>query len=562
MWGVNKKEVKSNFFEGINFIKKSFGDFFEQFINAIQKAEITQKQLNVPICIVIGSESCGKSSLLENIVKCQLFPKDTSFCTKIPIHLILKGVNDKQQISYKLFYNNKEIKTTKENICKEIEKIMEPINDDVLDDTIEIEICEFGMIDFEFYDLPGIRAYPPKLYVKTTNIAKKYLSMENVIPICVIPATTPRITSYIPMALIKEKQKEKDTIICLTMCDRLQNENIEELLINRITLKTDEYDSNTFSGICGVINRTHKNQITLKTNDDNEIIWFKETIFDCIPPNFSKENKKLLSNNLGIENMIKKLSNCYKRYVSEKWIPSIILNICDKQNKLEDELNNIGFNPTDEQNKCKFNDILFRYLNNYFEKFMHELLLANIKFTDTTILDVDKFIEDMPINNLSVDITKYLNFITQIDAFDADKSFIIKINRFEELNNCIVNMINTELTKFNKIFIDKYIDFIRYDCMTCGKISEIVNVSNCVDKTLNKKMYFLFDNYIKEFCKMFIKNLSSYDKFKTAMKNLTENSHNERLNIENKLNNFSNSIKELQTIKIIEDVKNIKNIKS
>ena len=197
MWGSKKIELESNFFEGVNFIKKCFSDFFETFTKAINKTNLEVKKLSVPKVIVIGSESSGKSSLLENIVKCQLFPKNTTFCTKIPIHLVMKNTINDLEINYKLFYDNKEIITSKENMYKEIEKIMNNMEDNISDDKIiRIEIIEKNIVDFEFYDLPGIRAYPPKLATKTTNLAKKYLSMDDVIPICVIPATTPRITSY------------------------------------------------------------------------------------------------------------------------------------------------------------------------------------------------------------------------------------------------------------------------------------------------------------------------------------------------------------------------------
>ena len=75
MWGLKKIELQSNFFEGDNFIKKCFSDFFEIFTKAINKTNLEVKKLSVPKVIVIGSESSGKSSLLEKYCKMSIISK-------------------------------------------------------------------------------------------------------------------------------------------------------------------------------------------------------------------------------------------------------------------------------------------------------------------------------------------------------------------------------------------------------------------------------------------------------------------------------------------------------
>ena len=47
--------------------------------------------LVLPKVIVIGTESSGKSSLLERITKCQLFPRDGKICTMCPIKVKLQN---------------------------------------------------------------------------------------------------------------------------------------------------------------------------------------------------------------------------------------------------------------------------------------------------------------------------------------------------------------------------------------------------------------------------------------------------------------------------------------
>ena len=70
----------------------------------------------VPKVIVIGAESSGKSSLLENITKCPIFPRNTSICTRQPIHLKLSKLEEDENPEYKIIYENNETLTTKTKI--------------------------------------------------------------------------------------------------------------------------------------------------------------------------------------------------------------------------------------------------------------------------------------------------------------------------------------------------------------------------------------------------------------------------------------------------------------
>lgn len=535
MWGNKKEASVSNFFEGINFLKKCFTDFFDKFTNAINKTNLEVGNLSVPKVIVIGSESSGKSSLLENIVKCQLFPKNTTFCTKIPIHLIMKNTNNENEIKYKLFYNNLEIIATKENIYNEIDKIMSGIIDDVSDEQIiTIEITEKNIVDFEFYDLPGIRAYLPELATKTTNLAKKYLSMDDVIPICVIPSTTPRITSYIPMALIKEYKKEKETFICLTMCDRLQDENIEDLLINRIILQTDEYDSNTFGGVCGIINRNHKNNVKLSDNDNEEKQWFHKNIYSIMPDNYIYKNKLL--ENLGINNLINKLSSSYKKYINDKWIPKIIKKIKNKNIKLEKDIYDIGFDPKNEKDLNHFIQLLLLWFKRILILYIKNIYSNTMKSHRCENLNL--FMNTLSINNLKIehhDIFEYLQLIN-VDFVERE-NLIVNIERFEKLIINICNFIDQQLKLFNVDFMNKYNKFIEYDYY-----------SNDI-KLLCRKVNNISEKYISEFV-IHINNLLNTELYNyiNALTNLEENTFELRNEFNNKILKNNEAIEDLQSI--------------
>ena len=104
MWGNTKKQTKEcEFFKGTNIfetlIKSNFGKIKQIFSEIFTHEDANQYEL--PKVIVIGNESTGKSSLLENITKCQLFPRDSKLCTKCPIHVKMTNGTSKYSLSYK-----------------------------------------------------------------------------------------------------------------------------------------------------------------------------------------------------------------------------------------------------------------------------------------------------------------------------------------------------------------------------------------------------------------------------------------------------------------------------
>lgn len=69
---------------------------YNRFHNAVWKvfgrASPPTADFKLPEVVVVGSESSGKSSLLENITKCEIFPRDRSQCTRAPIRFKLMQV--------------------------------------------------------------------------------------------------------------------------------------------------------------------------------------------------------------------------------------------------------------------------------------------------------------------------------------------------------------------------------------------------------------------------------------------------------------------------------------
>ena len=86
------------FYNDNNFFEKMKKSKYTKFINKIKALNIPINQYKLPIIVNIGNESSGKSSLIRNILKCDIFPIDKNLCTKCPIKIELINSNIEEYI--------------------------------------------------------------------------------------------------------------------------------------------------------------------------------------------------------------------------------------------------------------------------------------------------------------------------------------------------------------------------------------------------------------------------------------------------------------------------------
>ena len=106
----------------------SFGKFNEA-LKEIRPLLPDEVELELPRVVVVGSRDAGKSSLLENLTKCAIFPRDRGQCTKMPIKFQLQQVQDSSQCSCEVVYNgkSKSFEDT-DDILAEVTDIMQHID--------------------------------------------------------------------------------------------------------------------------------------------------------------------------------------------------------------------------------------------------------------------------------------------------------------------------------------------------------------------------------------------------------------------------------------------------
>lgn len=550
MWGTKSQITKqSDFFKGVNIFQimqeSTFGKMKQSLIELFSAQQLDHYKL--PTVIVIGDESTGKSSLLENITKCQLFPRDSKLCTKCPIHIKLINGPKKYKISY--YENNKLIELIikdKNDIYKIVESYMQKLND-IIEKEIIIEISDIDIVSFELLDLPGIRSFPVDSQIITTKLYKKYLCDKNSIVLCVVPATTTRLTSCQSIALVSEMKMEKNCILALTMTDRLQTENIEDLLIKRILNMTDELDGLCFASCVAVVNRTNNNIYSLEENDINEVKWFETNILNGIPNDYMQYEKQIMEN-ITIINLIKKMNELYSEFMKTEWKPRILSQITNKMEKIKLKYKNLGPEDLDivKINMCltqfshdMFNNIcgtfsghifkisdLFKpsrpidkpIINNHISlptisekikiiaqrcetfKFKNEEIKEN-DFHDM-LPDID--VEDVPIENNYYSLIQYIDllcakyknidmtFIEQkIRSFFKDDTLIV-LSRFEKIESIFMSDL---MNNYNRNIIN--IDSISNICKTDLLNKYISDNITCDAKSYYDKMIFkLYKLYV------------------------------------------------------------------
>ncbi|EXJ65895.1 dynamin GTPase [Cladophialophora psammophila CBS 110553] len=144
--------------------------------------------LTLPSIVVIGSQSSGKSSVLEAIVGHEFLPKGSNMVTRRPIELTLVNTPD-AKAEYGEF---PALGMGKITDFSQIQKILTDLNlavppeQCVSDDPIQLSVYSPNVPDLSLIDLPGYiqvsgKDQPSELKQKISDLCDKYIQPPNVI---------------------------------------------------------------------------------------------------------------------------------------------------------------------------------------------------------------------------------------------------------------------------------------------------------------------------------------------------------------------------------------------
>eukprot|EP00079_Xenopus_tropicalis_P015116 XP_004912362.1 PREDICTED: dynamin-1-like protein isoform X2 [Xenopus tropicalis] len=226
--------------------------------------------IQLPQIVVVGTQSSGKSSVLESLVGRDLLPRGTGIVTRRPLILQLVHVSsdDRRKTSGdengveteewgKFLHTKNKIYTDFDEIRQEIENETERIsgnNKGISSEPIHLKIFSPNVVNLTLVDLPGMTKVPvgdqPKdIEIQIRELILRYISNPNSIILAVTAANTDMATSE-ALKIARESDPDgRRTLAVITKLDLMDagTDAMDVLLGRVIPVKL---------GIIGVVNRS------------------------------------------------------------------------------------------------------------------------------------------------------------------------------------------------------------------------------------------------------------------------------------------------------------------
>lgn len=325
-----------------------------------------QEHISLPRIAVLGTQSSGKSSVLESIVGLDFLPRGDGVVTRRPLELRLHHLQENtepwavfEEIPNKKFTNFFEVR-------KGIDEVTDKIagsKKNIIDKPIALSVYSYTCPDLTLIDLPGITRIPlkdsdqPKDIERiTTELAKKYCIDERTIILCVIPANVDLSTSEALKFAQEWDPQGVRTVGVLTKLDIMdKGTNAKRALMNQeISLKL---------GFVGVKNRSQadiQESVKVQRGLDSERAWFaNHPIYSTLP----KEC-------YGTDTLTQKLSRIMYAHIRHN-LPEIMKEVEAKLKDVEERIRDLGNPlPTTESEKMQ---LLWGMINNFVSSFRNKI---------------------------------------------------------------------------------------------------------------------------------------------------------------------------------------------
>ncbi|KAH9084930.1 hypothetical protein Ae201684P_002162 [Aphanomyces euteiches] len=309
----------------------------EQLIPIINKLQdvfsaIGQSPINLPQIVVVGSQSSGKSSVLENIVGKDFLPRGSGIVTRRPLVLQLYNTDggvtkDEEWGEFNHLPNQKfhDFKKIREEIEKETDR-MTGKNKGISNKPITLKVFSPFVLNLTLVDLPGPSA--------NTDLAN---------------------SDSLKMARAIDPEGQR-TIGVLTKLDLMDDgTDAMEMLQGRvIPLK---------KGYVGIVNRSQadiNNGVGIRDSVAKEQTFFK-----------SHPAYRGIASRMGTQYLSKSLNTILMHHIRD-CLPDIKSRISSMLNELDLEMDGMG-NPTDSMSKTALGATLLQLISHFSSSFINSL---------------------------------------------------------------------------------------------------------------------------------------------------------------------------------------------
>lgn len=452
LWNQNSESLTGLSNPQILEIAQTLNQLFRQISN--QKTDFSKK-LNLPQLVVVGTQSSGKSTVLNRILSMDLLPMGGNMVTRVPLNLHLinspHNVDDKNKSTTKLIFGDfiegnftptKTItfqgKPTGENILdiqhqidkETVKRAGKTMN--ISSNEIHIRIYSPNVPNLTLIDLPGLtmvactdRGQPKEIKENIRQLIGSYIKSEQSLILAVM-ASRVDLETDLALDLIKEYDPHfQRTIGVLTKVDLM---NPQTDVCNYLTHQISK-DLQCRYGYYAL-----RNPSTNEIENGVDAIKAKDIESKFFESNLGYNSLDLESKQrLGINNLTNSLSKILVDAVKLA-LPSIVKDIIDNQMLVQEQLNELGQGiPDSDHEKIGYLHGLINHINN-------------------------QFINSLEKRGASINAGRRIK-----DLMISYRQTIAKINPFSNGTSEWEREINPDGTSFNKIKYDKeyYINSIK-----------------------------------------------------------------------------------------------------
>lgn len=308
-------------------------------------------KIELPQLVVVGGQSSGKSSVLNNIITMNILPMGKNMVTRTPlcIQLIQSNIRKVEFGDYKenIWRTRKSFELVQEHqlerISAEIERLTKEIagkEKNISFEKITIKVYSPDVPNLTLVDLPGLtnvactdEGQPEDIKIQIENLIKKYIESKKTIILAVMPARSD-LEADMGLGLIKQIDKKFErTLGIITKVDLMNEETSVAKYLQPQKISTDlrlKY------GYYLVKNRSNKELKTISIKNG----FIKENEYFSKHPVYSKLSDDL-KNKITTHNLKSNLTEILVKNIKEN-LPQIMTQIMKLLHHINKQLTNIG----------------------------------------------------------------------------------------------------------------------------------------------------------------------------------------------------------------------------